>query len=192
MAKFEVGDKVTVDARVLRVYDDEGMLHLEIGGHSIGCDFAVIATHTPMTLEQRLAGLTIEQITDALSRKDSVLADAIEAAGAKIAKARRDSGELRRTRAPKETVASPVAAEAAGEAHAAQPAVDTPAAEPDGLEVSAYMLAELAAKQGQKAFAQYLAALDDDGREECREFMPELLGIAANADAAKHEVDMPF
>ena len=55
-------------------------------------------------------------------------------------------------------------------------AVDTPAAEPDGLEVSAYMLAELAAKQGQAAFDKYLAALDDDGREEVREFMPEFWG----------------
>ena len=46
----------------------------------------------------RLVGLTIEQVKDALSREDAELADAFEKAGNQIAKARRESGEFKRTR----------------------------------------------------------------------------------------------
>ena len=42
--------------------------------------------------------------------------------------------------------------------------------------------AKMAAKQGRGSLDKYLAALDDDGREESRSFMPELLGIADAAD----------
>ena len=42
--------------------------------------------------------------------------------------------------------------------------------------------AKMAAKQGRGSLDKYLAALDDDGREDARSFMPELLGIADAAD----------
>ncbi len=45
---------------------------------------------------RRFVGLTIEQVNDALDRRDTDLADAFERAGQRIAAARRESGELRR------------------------------------------------------------------------------------------------
>ena len=178
MTEYKAGDGVTVFGVISTGEVSGGFIAVTFGrNHIAAVPETDIRTHEPMTLEHRLSGLTLEQISDALSRKDSILADAFEAIGAKIAKARRDSGELRRPRAPKETAAIPVAAEAAGEAHEPQPA-DTPAAEPEGLEVTTYMLAEMAAKQGRKSLDKFIKHIGVDAREEINEFMPELLGVA--------------
>lgn len=45
---------------------------------------------------RRFVGLTIEQVNDALERRDSELADAFERAGQRIAQLRREAGEFRR------------------------------------------------------------------------------------------------
>jgi hypothetical protein len=50
------------------------------------------------TPEHRLVGLTVDDVALAINRADVELADAIEAVGARIARARRDSGVLRRER----------------------------------------------------------------------------------------------
>jgi hypothetical protein len=55
-------------------------------------------THEGGLSHMRLVGLTAEDIEDAISRDNVDLADAIEAVGAKIARARRESGDLRRER----------------------------------------------------------------------------------------------
>ncbi len=55
-------------------------------------------THEGGLSHMRLVGLTAEDIEDAISRANVDLADAIEAVGAKIARARRESGDLRRER----------------------------------------------------------------------------------------------
>ena len=55
-------------------------------------------SHEAGLSHMRLVGLTAEQVAAAVSRADTDLADAIEAVGAKIARARRESGDLRRER----------------------------------------------------------------------------------------------
>jgi hypothetical protein len=55
-------------------------------------------THEAGLSHMRLVGLTVDQIEAAIARTDIELADAIEAVGAKIARARRESGDLRRER----------------------------------------------------------------------------------------------
>jgi hypothetical protein len=178
MATFNAGDLVTVKAKVDFVRED-GALCLSVADATFTVGESDIATHTPMTLEQRLAGLTIEQIAKALSREDTALADALEMAGAKIAKTRRESGEMRRRVVPKETAAVPVpAVEVAGEAHAAQPADDTPAAELSLVCQKAFKIARI----GRASFDKHIAALHVDEREEINGFMPELLGVADAAD----------
>jgi len=202
MAKFEIGDALSIKVIVVEPDKEDGSCVVTSDQSDPfrvwGCE---VIDHMPMTLAQKLAGLSVERIEAALSRTDTVLADALEMAGAKIAKTRRESGEMRRKVSPKETAAVPVpAVEAAGEAHAAQPADDTPASEPPDLEVTAYDpdlevtaydLAKLAATRGGKSLDKYLKELSEDSREEVREFMPELLGIASAADHAAGE-NMPF
>ncbi len=193
MANYEAGDDVTVHGKIAAG---------ERAGDYIAVTFndldiivvkeSAIVTHTPRTLEQRLAGLTIEQIAKALSREDTALADALEMAGAKIAKTRRESGEMRRRVAPKETAASPVAAvEAAGEVHAAQPADDTPAAELSLVCQKAFKIARI----GRASFDKHIDRLHVDEREEINEFLPELLGIADATDPTsdpESEQYLPF
>ena len=48
--------------------------------------------------ELALVGLSLEEVTAALNRTDEALADAIEAIGARLARDRRNSGSLKRTR----------------------------------------------------------------------------------------------
>ena len=48
--------------------------------------------------ELALVGLSLEEVTAALNRTDEGLADAIEAIGARLARDRRNSGSLKRTR----------------------------------------------------------------------------------------------
>ena len=48
--------------------------------------------------ELALVGLSLEEVTAALNRTDEGLADAIEAIGARLARDRRSSGSLKRTR----------------------------------------------------------------------------------------------
>lgn len=52
--------------------------------------------HEASSLESRLAGLTPDQVRAALAREDLDLAEAFEQAGNRIAKLRRDSGDLKR------------------------------------------------------------------------------------------------
>lgn len=52
--------------------------------------------HEAQHVEGRLVGLSLDQVKAALSREDTDLADALEELGARIARARRSSGELRR------------------------------------------------------------------------------------------------
>ena len=54
--------------------------------------------HEASCVQMRLIGLTGDQVEAAIKREDVDLADAIEAVGAKIARARRESGDLRRIR----------------------------------------------------------------------------------------------
>ena len=54
--------------------------------------------HEAAHVETRLVGLSIEQVQAALSREDLELADAFEAIGNRIAKARREAGDMRRGR----------------------------------------------------------------------------------------------
>jgi hypothetical protein len=49
----------------------------------------------------RLAGMTIEQVEAALNGSDPELADAIEQVGTRLARDRRERGDLKRQRAPK-------------------------------------------------------------------------------------------
>lgn len=78
--------------------------------------------HEAQHVEGRLVGLTLEQIKAASSREDVELADAIEEIGARIARARRASGEMRRGSAR------------TGEAKAEPKAPDSSAAEPEADE----------------------------------------------------------
>jgi hypothetical protein len=55
-------------------------------------------SHEAGLSHMRLVGLTIEQVVAAIARTDAELALAIEYVGAKIARARRESGDLRRER----------------------------------------------------------------------------------------------
>ena len=196
MGNYNTGDNVTVKGRIAGPQEADGFVAVVFGENSVvAVKESDIATHMAMPLEERLSGLTAEQISDALSRKNIELADIFEHVGNKIAKARREAGEMRRKVTPKETAAIPVAAEAAGEAHEPQPA-DTPAAEPEGLDVSTYMLAEMSAKQGRKSLDKFIKHIGVDAREEINEFMPELLGIADahDDDAAPEspEIGIPF
>ena len=195
MAKYDFGGALTIKATVVS-YEDNSPI---IGASIFLCDphgssgskelvyvpVDQIVTYQPMTLEQRLAGLSVEQIIDALSRKDTALADALEAAGAKIAKARREAGEMRRTVKTKEKAPSEVT-----ETHLAN-------APQDGLEVSTYMLAEMSARQGRKALDKFIEHIGVESREEINEFMPELLGVADAVDddmatQKEHKIDIPF
>ena len=56
------------------------------------------AAHEAARPEARVVGLTADQVAAALARTDVDLADAFEALGSKIARARRESGDLKRTR----------------------------------------------------------------------------------------------
>lgn len=56
--------------------------------------------HETGKLDERLAELTAIQVRAALDRADTDLADALEEAGARIARARRASGEFKRNRTP--------------------------------------------------------------------------------------------
>ena len=84
--------------------------------------------------EGRLVGLTLDQIKAALARTDVELADVLEDIGARIARTRRASGDMRRHAkgAPKEPTPDGGASEpvAATEPAAATPADDEPGAEP--------------------------------------------------------------
>lgn len=57
---------------------------------------ACIAYETAQMPEHKLSGLTVRDIERALTRDNVALADLFEAVGARIAKLRRESGELRR------------------------------------------------------------------------------------------------
>jgi hypothetical protein len=209
MAKFEVGGSLTIKATVVSYKDDSPLIEASIflcdstgssgGKTSVYVPVDQIASYQAATLAQRLAGLTVEQIEAALARKDSALADMIEEAGTKIARARRESGDLRRERKPK-AEALPSAPNDAETSAASVAAIA-------GLEVTSYSLAEMAAKQGGKALAVYLDHIGEDAREEIREFMPEFLEIADAVDAeiaakdkaaradgmqATAKVDIPF
>jgi hypothetical protein len=203
MAKFEVGDGVTIKAIVNDV-TEHGLVSIAVASQTVAeykfwVEPSDIVQHFPMTLEQRLAGLTLDQIAKALSREDTALADAIEMAGAKIAKTRRESGEMRRERKPK-AEAPPSAPNDAETSSASVAAIA-------GLEVTSYSLAKMAAKQGGKALDGYLYKIGEDAREEIREFVPEFLEIADAVDAeiaakdkaaradgmqATAKVDIPF
>lgn len=52
--------------------------------------------HEAAHVETRLVGLTIEQVQAAINREDVDLADALEAIGNRIARARREAGDMRR------------------------------------------------------------------------------------------------
>jgi hypothetical protein len=67
------------------------------------------AAHEASCVQMRLIGLSLEQVEAAIKREDAELADAIEAVGAKIARARRESGELRRERRKSEPTGEPLA-----------------------------------------------------------------------------------
>ena len=69
----------------------------------------------------------------------------------------------------------------------AQQETGTVAADID-LEVTSYMLAEMAAKRGRKDFDKVLQHVSILTKEEINEFMPELLGISAAADEASGEL----
>ena len=64
-------------------------------------------THEAGLSHMRLVGLTAEQVEAAIARTDPDLAKAIEDVGAKIARVRRESGELRRTRKSSEPPMAP-------------------------------------------------------------------------------------
>lgn len=134
VSKMQVGDNLTIRVR-LHYIGENDVIYVDFPG----CEDALIVTpdeivtHEPRTLAQRLAGLTAEQIDAALARKDSALAEAFEAAGTQIARARRDAGDLKRR--PKntgtgETGATPLP-QVAGEAHPVSAGADTPAADQD-------------------------------------------------------------
>ena len=55
-------------------------------------------SHEYANAHRRLVGLTLDQVNAAMARTDSELADAFEAVGTKIARDRRDAGELKRPR----------------------------------------------------------------------------------------------
>ena len=57
--------------------------------------------------ETRLTGLTLDEVRAALAREDTDLADAFEKAGNLIGRARREAGELRKTRRPKAAESEP-------------------------------------------------------------------------------------
>jgi hypothetical protein len=65
--------------------------------------------HEASCVQMRLIGLTGDQIEAAIKREDPELANAIEAVGVKIARARRESGELRRARKTSEPRGTPLA-----------------------------------------------------------------------------------
>jgi ABC-type taurine transport system substrate-binding protein len=72
------------------------------------------AAHEAAKPEARVVGLTPEQVAAALARTDIDLADAFEAIGSKIARARRESGDLKRTRKGNNPVGDVTAEEFAG------------------------------------------------------------------------------
>jgi len=65
-------------------------------------------------IASRLVALTIEQVRAALSREDPELAEVIEELGTRLAKARREAGDLKRK--PKGSAAAEAAAKAEPEA----------------------------------------------------------------------------
>jgi hypothetical protein len=187
VTKFSVGDMVTIRAKVTSL--ENGLIYIGLDNEEINVLESEIIAHEPRSLAQRLAGLTVEQIEAALARKDSGLSEAIEAAGTQIARARRDAGDLKRR--PKNTGTGDAGAtpppQAAGEAHPVPTGDDTPAAdsgpEPFGGDVSIYRMAEHEAKKGRAHFDKWLSGISILTKEEIREFMPELLGVADSADA---------
>ena len=175
MADYEVGGIATVKAKITGVFDDAGRIELTVGDDIFGIHQSHIFSYKPPSLAQRLAGLTVEQIEAALAYGDKTLAGAFEDAGALALQARKDARDFRRR--PKNTRTGEVGAtpspQATSETHPVGAGDDTGAAE---------HTAKMAAKQGRGSLDKYLAALDDDGREDARSFMPELLGIADAAD----------
>ena len=186
VTKISVGDMVTIRAKVTSL--ENGLIYIGLDNEEINVLESEIIAHEPRSLAQRLAGLSVDQIEAALARKDSGLSEAFEAAGTQIARARRDAGDLRRR--PKNTGTGDAGAtpppQAVGAAHPVPTGDDTPAAdqapEPFGGHVSIYRMAEFEARKGRAHFDRWLAGISIITKDEIREFMPQLLGIADGAD----------
>lgn len=85
-------------------------------------DAATCRAYERDNVHLQLVGLTVEQVTAAMTRTDIELADALELVGDAIKRARLDSGELKRKRKGSGGESEAAAAEDAGGAQSDAPA----------------------------------------------------------------------